>query len=235
MSTGTGTRDEQRSTELSVVIPTWNERERLPHLLATLDGADEVVVADAHSPDGTADVAREFGARVVFSKLGRGTQLARGAAASSGGLIVVLHADCWLEPGSLAAVRQAFRDPELAAAGMRQRVDCTGRAYRKIERTADARVRRGWVYGDSGLAVRRTAYEAAGGFPDIPLFEDLELSKALQKVGKIELVEGATLVLSPRRWQRHGVVRQTLRNRALVLAWKLGLSPERLARAYPVS
>lgn len=225
----------QRAVELSVLIPTWNEREALPALLASLKaagGADEVVVADAESPDGTAEIARELGARVVFSEPGRGTQLRIAASAARGALLVILHADVRLEPGSLDAVRRAFEDPELAAAGMCQKVEHAGRAFRGIERSADARVRRGWVYGDSGLCVRRSAYEAVGGFQEIPLFEDLELSKALQDVGRIELVDGAMLHLSPRRWLEHGVVRQTLRNKALVLAWRLGVSPARLARAY---
>ena len=84
-------------------------------------------------------------------------------------------------PGSLAAVRRAFADPAVSVAGMRQVIEHPGRVYRTIESAADRRVRRGWVYGDSGLCVRRELYEAVGGFRvDLPLFEDLDLSRRLR-------------------------------------------------------
>ncbi|MEX1024910.1 MAG: TIGR04283 family arsenosugar biosynthesis glycosyltransferase [Planctomycetota bacterium] len=227
--------EEPRRLTVSVLVPTWNEERALPALLASLGpagGADEVVVGDAGSHDATVRTARALGARVVFSALGRGTQLAVAAQAAAGDILVVLHADARLGVGALDAVRAAFREPGLAAAGLRQRIDHPRAIYRRIERAADARVRRGIVYGDSGLSVRREAYEAAGGFRSVPLFEDLELSRELARIGRIELLETAELTLSARRWQRRGVVRQTLRNRALTLAWRLGVPPERLARHY---
>jgi rSAM/selenodomain-associated transferase 2 len=225
---------------VSVLVPALDEAAALPGLLARLleaedaaDRADEVVVADGGSADGSVELARAAGARVVSSAPGRGRQLAAGARALGGEVLVVLHADCLPEPGALSAVRRAFADPGTVTAAMRQRIDARGAVYRVIERAADARCRwLGVVYGDSGLCVRRAAYDAVGGFRALPLFEDVDLSRRLARLGRVRLVEGARLTVSARRWQREGPLRCTLRNWILTLAYAAGVPPERLARHY---
>jgi rSAM/selenodomain-associated transferase 2 len=221
---------------LAVVVPTLNEREALPALVASLGaegGPDELVVVDGGSDDGTQELARALGASVLASPCGRGAQLARGARAARSELLLFLHADMRVAPGALAAVRAAFRDPGVVASGLCQRVAAPGAFSRLVERAADARVRLGRVYGDSGLAVRRSAYDAVGGFrEDLPLFEDLELSRRLRRAGRIVLVD-ATLEVSGRRWRSEGALRCTLRNWALTAAWSLGVDPARLVRYYP--
>lgn len=225
-----------------MIVPVLDEDAHLPALCASLDppGAapadrpDELLVVDGGSRDGTPELARRAGAVVLEAPRGRGAQLAHGARHATADVLVFLHADVRLAPGSLACVRRAFADPGLAAAGMLQVIDHPRRVYRTIERAANRRVARGWIYGDSGLCVRRDVYERAGGFrPDLPLFEDLDLSRRLRGHGRIELLEGARLVVSPRRWERTGPVRQTLLNRALTVLWLAGVHPRRLARFYP--
>ncbi len=223
---------------LSVVIPALDEAGHLPGALSSLAGAgeedrpDEVIVADGGSRDGTAELARSLGARVVHSPRGRGLQLARGAAAARGELLLFLHADARLAPGSIAAVRRAFRDARVIAVGLRQRIDHPARLYRCLEWAADRRVRAGWVYGDSGLCVRRSAYEGVGGFRALPVFEDLDLASRLRGRGGIRLVKSAEVTISPRRWEREGRLRRTLLNWCLTAAWAAGVDPARLARYY---
>lgn len=226
---------------LAVVVPTWNEEACLARLLESLEAPsgvepavpDEVVVADGGSTDATLRVARERGARVVRVARGRGGQLAAGARAARAEVLWFLHADVVVEPGAVAALRAAFREPDVFACGVRQRIEASQPVYRLIERVADLRVSLGRVYGDSGLAVRRGAYEAVGGFRDLPLFEDLDLSRRLRRRGRIRLVRDAVTRVSPRRWQAEGPLRRTVRNWALTLAWTLGVDPVRLARYYP--
>ncbi len=223
---------------LSVVVPTWNEEEVLARALESLassprDAPEEVLVVDGGSSDGTRRIAATHGARVLSTERGRGTQLARGAQESSGDLLLFLHADARLAGGALGALRRAFHDPNLLAAGLHQRIDGRGLLYRLIERAADARVRRGWIYGDSGLVVRRSVYESVGGFRELPLFEDLDLSRRLRRRGKTGIVPGGALEVSARRWEREGVLARTLVNWALTLAWFAGVEPARLARYYP--
>lgn len=243
---------------LGVVIPALDEAEVLPRLLARLrtgaaeDRADEVVVVDGGSRDGTVELARAAGAVVVRTERGRGRQLAAGAEATSAELLLFLHADTVPAPGALVALRAAFRDPSVNATGMAQRIDAHGFLFRWIERAANARVRRfGLVYGDSGLAVRHEVYRAVGGFSDLPLFEDVDLSRRLARSApgasssssspsspsspgdaRPRFVPEARLHVSPRRWQREGVIRSTARNWLLTVGYALGVDPNRLARFY---
>jgi rSAM/selenodomain-associated transferase 2 len=190
------------------------------------------IVADGGSTDGTAELAERLGAEVVRSARGRGHQLRRGAARAEAEILLFLHADCRPAPGALAAVSAAFEERELVATGMRQSIDHGARFYRWIERAADRRVRAGWVYGDSGLAVRSSAYRAAGGFRELPVFEDLELCSRLRRLGPIRLVPEATLLVSARRWESEGRLRRTLQNWTLTALFAVGVAPERLARHY---
>ncbi|MCK6446376.1 MAG: TIGR04283 family arsenosugar biosynthesis glycosyltransferase [Planctomycetes bacterium] len=225
---------------LGVAICALDEERALPRLLERLssgaadDRADDVVVADGRSRDRTVDVARALGARVIVAPRGRGAQLGAAARELSTDVLVFLHADCVPSPGTLRTLRAAFVEARLEAAAFRQRVDARGVFYRAVERAADARVRAlGLVYGDSGLAVRRSLYERVGGFRDLPLFEDVELSRRLRSATRVRLVPGTELVISARRWQREGALRTTLRNWMLMLAFAAGADPVRLARHYP--
>jgi len=226
---------------LAVIIPTLDEAAVLPRLLRALleeaqpaDRPDELIVVDGGSRDGTPQLAARAGARVLEARRGRGAQLAAGGRAASCELLLFLHADCLPAPGALTALRRAFGDPGLVASGMRQEVRAPGLFYRLVERAADGRVRRlGVVYGDSGLAVRREHYLAVGGYSELPLFEDVDLSRRLRRRGRVALVEDAQLSVSPRRWRAEGALKRTLLNWLLTAGYILGVSPRRLARFYP--
>ena len=113
-----------------------------------------------------------------------------------------------------------------------QRIDAGGLAFRLLEWGNARRARwLGLPYGDQAIFVRREAFFAAGGFPDVPLMEDVLLMQRLRRRAWPLLLPGPVHV-SARRWQRHGVVRQTIRNWALLAAFASGISPERLARYY---
>jgi len=201
------------------------------------DLADHIVVADGGSRDGTCERATALGATVVTAARGRGVQLAAAADALLASpvpfdVLVFLHADSVPEAGALCALREAFRGG-LQAAGFRQHIESNTRSLRLVARAADARVRRGMVYGDSGLAVTPAAYRRAGGFPPWPLFEDVGLSKALRRAGaRPVLLEGALLHTSARRWRDEGFLRCTLRNWMLRGLFEVGVTPARLARLY---
>ncbi|MGD2017107.1 MAG: glycosyltransferase [Planctomycetota bacterium] len=238
-----------RGPRLGVGICALNEEEGLGRLLPRLLGegvdggdparlpdlADRVVVADGGSTDGTLEVVRASGATLVEGARGRGAQLAAAGARlleDGAEVLLFLHADCLPGPGALDAVRRAFERSDLVAAGMAQRVAAEGRAYRWIEAAADARVRRGMVFGDSGLAVRAAAYRSVGGFEPQPLFEDVRISRRLRRLGAVRLVEGAPLAVSARRWEDEGVLRCTVRNWILRTLHALGVPPRTLVRLY---
>jgi rSAM/selenodomain-associated transferase 2 len=222
-------------TSVSVIIPTLNEEGCLAQTLHALrqQGPREIIVADGGSDDGTrraADGADCF----LAAPRGRAAQMNAGAAVAAGEGLLFLHADCVPEAGALAEAGRLLARPGVAAGCFRMRVAAEGPLYRLIDACATARVRlTGIVYGDQGLFVRRDVFERAGGFPPLRLMEDVFLSRTLSRMGRV-VVAGRHLFVSPRRWQRAGLVRQTLRNWTLTALAAGGVHPDRLAAFYPV-
>lgn len=232
---------------LSVVIPTLDEAALLPATLAALHAgarpalageagagdAIEVIVADGGSRDGTVALARASGAIVVEGPRGRGTQLATGARAARGDVILFCHADCRLPAGWPAAIRRALAaDPRVVAGSFRLAIEGGRRLHALIAATANLRNRlTGHPYGDQALFVRADAYRAAGGFAPIPLMEDIEICRRLRRAGRIVQLDLAVTV-SARRWEREGPLVTTLRNWTLAALFYLGVEPGRLKRWY---
>ncbi|MBX6312250.1 MAG: TIGR04283 family arsenosugar biosynthesis glycosyltransferase [Isosphaeraceae bacterium] len=221
---------------VSVVIPTWNEASTIVACLTRLSrqGVDEVVVADADSPDGTAELAAALGVRVLRSLRGRGVQQNRGAAATTGDVLLFLHADCWLEDGAIDQLRRfVARNPKVPAGCFRMRVADGDPRFRPIDAAAHLRAGvLGLPYGDQALFVPRPVFERVGGFPEVPLMEDVCLALRLRRLGRIALLP-AQVYTSARRWRRLGITRQTLRNWSLTALAALGVRLEVLARLYP--
>ena len=221
---------------LSVVIPTLEEERTLGALLGDLRALPvphEVIVADGGSADATVAIARAQGALVVQAPAGRGSQLRAGAARARAGVFCFLHADVRLDAGAVAALEIAVRHASRAALVFDLRIDAPGAAFRLIELAVGARTRvLRLPYGDQGLVVSRVAYDAAGGYADVPLMEDVALIRALRRVVPIRVLP-ASLTISPRRWQREGIAARTVRNWILLARYLLGTPPATLARAYP--
>ncbi len=220
---------------VSVVIPALNEAACLAETLRSVrrENPYEILVVDGGSSDGTREAAGEAD-RVLQGPRGRAAQMNLGGAHAVGDVLLFLHADCTLEPGALHAAESCLGRRGVAAGCFRMRVTAAGMAYRLIDAGATARVRlTGLVYGDQGLFVERRRFADVGGFPRLRLMEDVFLSKALRRQGRIA-VAPRRIFVSPRRWMRQGVVRQTLRNWALTTLAAGGVHPDRLAAFYPV-
>jgi rSAM/selenodomain-associated transferase 2 len=218
---------------VSVVVPTLNEAAVLGRTLEALPtGFAEVVVADGGSTDATVAIAREHGARVTASPPGRGPQMNAGAAAAKGDVLLFLHADTVLPTDAPARIAAALAEAGAVAGAFRLGIDSSDPRLRLIARAANLRTRlTGVPYGDQALFVRRDAFDAAGGFPDVPIMEDVELGRRLKRLGRIVVVP-ARVRTSARRWEREGIVRTTLRNAVLITLYLLGVHPRRLARWY---
>jgi len=216
---------------LSVVIPALDEEPSIEAAVRSVrDGADEVLVVDGGSTDGTAARAREAGARVIPSTAGRGLQLRRGADESRGEWILFLHADTRLDSGWADELRGL--GPRSVGGAFRLAIESPRVAYRVIEAGVRLRCRLfGLPYGDQALFARRAAYEACGGMPAIPLMEDVAFVRRLRSRGPLVFLRTRART-SPRRWERGGVVRTTAHNLRFLALYALGRPPERLAAAY---
>lgn len=219
---------------ISVVIPALHEAGQIAEVIRStrLAGDCEILVVDGGSRDQTAELAAEAD-RVLTTPPGRAIQQNAGAATSTGEVLLFLHADCRLPPGGLDAIRAALQEPRYVGGCFRQQIDAKGWKYRLMEEGNAARVRLlKWAYGDQGIFVRRTVFEELGGFPELRLMEDLFFMKRLKREGRIALID-PPLQISARRWQKTGLLRQTLRNWSLITLAHCGISPNRLARFYP--
>ncbi|MGB3311217.1 MAG: TIGR04283 family arsenosugar biosynthesis glycosyltransferase [Nodosilinea sp.] len=219
---------------ISIVIPALNEATNLPSVLNAIYAAAsvEVVVVDGGSSDGTAQVARAMGARVVESAPGRSHQMNQGARAAKGPLLIFLHADTRLPKGFDQAIRQTLAQPGVVAGAFTLAIDSPRRGLRWVEWGVNLRSRYLHMpYGDQAIFLKAEVFHQLGGFPDLPMMEDFELVRRLRKLGKVAIAPAA-VVTSDRRWRSLGVLRTTLANQVMVISYLLGVDPHRLARWY---
>ena len=236
---------------LSIVVPTLNEAGWLPATLAAAragavdGGADEVVVSDSGSHDGTLEVARRLGARCVAHPAvapGRGADerpapsraaaCNRGAAAARGSILLFLDADVRLPHGWDRAVRRALEDRGTVGGGFHLTLDGPEPGLRRVERVNRLRYRLSHLfYGDQAVFVRATAFAAAGGFPEVPVLESARLCRRLKAEGRLVLLDLA-VAASARRFQRGGVGRVFRRDLAIWARSLLRLGPGAAGRRY---
>jgi rSAM/selenodomain-associated transferase 2 len=223
-----------RPVRISVIVPTLNEESCLADMLRQVrcQRPHEIIVVDGGSQDDTLALAGAADV-VLHAAAGRAVQMNCGAEHASGDVLLFLHADCVPEPGALAEIELCLASRGVVAGCFRMRVQARGLLYRSIDWCATTRVRlTGLAYGDQGLFLPRSLFAELGGFPTVRLMEDLLFSRKLRQRGRL-VVAPRRIFVSPRRWQRAGLIRQTLRNWALTALAATGVHPDRLAAFYP--
>jgi len=188
---------------------------------------------DGGSTDATAAIAaRSRQVRLLASPRGRARQMNAGARAAGGDVLLFLHADTLLPDGALAAVEAAVGDPGVIAGRFDVRFDNPRPVFRMIAWFMNQRSRwSGISTGDQAIFVCREPFEALGGYPDMPLMEDVELCRRLKRRGHMAALR-LTVTTSARKWEREGAVRTILLMWALRLLYVLGVPPARLHRWY---
>lgn len=220
---------------LSIVLPALNEAAGIVAALQALEplrrAGAEVVVVDGGSTDRSAELAGPLADQVLEAPRGRASQMNAGAAAARGGVLLFLHADTRLPEGAERLIAQAV------AGGQRWgrfdvRIEGRSAWLPLVAAMMNRRSRlTGIATGDQAMFVSRAAFAAAGGFPDIPLMEDIELSRRLLRTGRPACL-AARVTTSGRRWEAQGVWRTILRMWWLRLRFFLGADPRRLAVEY---
>ncbi|MBC6408371.1 MAG: TIGR04283 family arsenosugar biosynthesis glycosyltransferase [Rhodobacteraceae bacterium] len=223
------------AAKISIVIPTLNAEADLPRcLISLMEGLREgmireLIIADGGSTDLTLDIAEDAGAEIVSSAPSRGGQLRRGVAATKGAWVLVLHADTVLSPGWAEAVAMHVahsRDPAYFRLAFR------APGWMPVWVAGWANLRSaiwGLPYGDQGLLVTRAQYEAAGGFPDQPLMEDVALARRL---GCPLVALSAVATTSADRYLRDGWFRRGARNLWTLTRYRFGADPKDLVASY---
>ncbi len=223
-------------SRLSIIIPVADDPAALAACLARLrDCEAEIIVAEASRDDACAALAIAAGVRLVrCEKRGRGPQLNAGAAVATGEILVFTHCDTELQPAHLASLQRALQAP---APGFLAGAFYKDLAYHYPHFPWAEDFVRWWsnehgiIYGDQTLWCRRAHFEQLGGYPSLPLMEDVALSDALRRAGGVTLLD-PPLRSSLRRFEQRGRLRTRLENLLYVLAFRCGVSAQRLYRRY---
>jgi rSAM/selenodomain-associated transferase 2 len=224
---------------VSVVVPTLNEADNIERCLAALNhrpGVSETLVVDGGSTDATVEIARKKGATVCVAQKGRGLQIKKGIARSSGDLVVVLHADCLPVEGLFSTITQTMiRQPCAVGGAVGMRFEDRRLRSRWIAFLNNLRARiTGIAFGDQAQFFRRPLLRTMGGFPEMMLMEDVELSLRLKEIGPVLFIPAGVCV-SSRRWHGKGFVGNFLSVLALFfrfLAARRFAAVEQLGRKY---
>ncbi|MEW5756017.1 MAG: TIGR04283 family arsenosugar biosynthesis glycosyltransferase [Pseudomonadota bacterium] len=221
---------------ISIIIPVLNEAASIVevlHSLSALRGrGHEVIVVDGGSQDDTMALSRPLADRVVQAPRGRALQMNAGAAAAQGEILLFLHADSYLPECADQLIIAAVGAKTKAWGRFDVRLSGGHYMFRIIETMMNWRSRlTGIATGDQGVFVTRRLFEAAGGFPAIPLMEDIAFSRALKKIARPICLKDR-LRTSSRRWEQRGIWRTILLMWRMRLAYALGADPAVLAKAY---
>lgn len=221
--------------ELSIVIPVLYEGANIlllvDHLQAIAgDRVYEVIVVDG-DPDGSTLQYLPSDIQGITAAAGRGSQMNAGAKLAQASTLLFLHADTRLPQTALDQIRKTMVQGTAGAFDLG--IDSPRTSLQWISRVASMRSRLTRIpYGDQAIFVDRATFHQVGGFPNIPIMEDVALMQQLKRQRiPIQFVCDRVLV-SPRRWEQEGILRCTLRNWMLLGLYTLGVSPHRLWRWY---
>lgn len=222
--------------QVSIIIPVFNEARLIRPFLSNLrqrtPGA-EIIVVDGASADGTDQLAQGFCDQIIRSdERSRAKQMNVGADAAHGDIFWFLHADAKVPPESLNEIDRIMRDPKVCGGFFRISLPAVPAVYRLTDSFAHyAGLLLRMRCGDHGMFCRRSAFVDAGGFPDVPLMEDVEFFRRLRRRGRV-VYSDKRIEASPRRYETIGPARLTFAFGSIATLYLFGVSLSRLASIY---
>lgn len=221
---------------VSVIVPTLNESAQIATTLSALRdlrrAGHEVILVDGGSEDGTRDIATPWVDRVLLGPAGRAVQQNAGALEARGDTLLFLHADTVIPPEAMAEFLDGFPASRRVWGWFDVTLNGSHFMFRVVETLMNARARLSRITtGDHAIFVKRAAFERVGRYPEIPLMEDVAISRLLKGEGR-PYCPDRPIVTSSRRWEEKGILRTILLMWRLRLAYALGADPRRLARSY---
>lgn len=224
--------------QISIIIPTYNEAENIGELLQQLIKVLEVeiIVVDGGSSDRTplvvADYIISYPVKLISTEPGRATQMNLGAKAAHSKILLFLHADSRLPDNFWTLITAALNQDQVVAGAFELEIRGDLWGLRLVEKLVNWR---SYVlslpYGDQAIFIRAETFWNLGGFPNLPIMEDFQFIRQLKKLGKVVIIP-AKVQTSSRRWQKLGVWQTTLINQLVIIAFFLGISPQKIADFY---
>lgn len=218
---------------ISIIIPTLNEEGNIKAVINSIQSHNiEIILVDGGSEDQTLLIAKSLDIKVVVSSPGRANQMNTGAMVASGEIVLFLHADTRLPTGFDDMVRRTLAKPGIVAGAFTLQIDAPDWGLRLVEFGVKWRSHLWQMpYGDQAIFLTKDVFQKVGNFPQIPIMEDFELMRKLKSLGKIYLLP-TPVITSPRRWLKKGILQTTILNQIIVIAYLLGLSPNRICNWY---
>ncbi len=224
---------------ISVILPVLGEAHLINETLEQLVRGNpsdifEIILADGHPLGTTLSAVTRSGVRKILSPPGRGAQMNAGAARARGTILLFLHADTFLEAGALELIERACGKNQFEAGAFQLAIRSRKPVFRVIEWGVRFRTRLTRIpYGDQAIFISKPLFDRIGGYPEIPIMEDVTLMRRVRKNGNKVALLNAKAFTSARRWETEGVLSCTLRNWMLMLLFGCKVPASILARLYP--
>lgn len=225
--------------KISIIIPSLNEE---AHILSTLkplqamrQRGHQVILCDASSTDKTQQLAQPRVDKIISTEAGRSKQMNAGAKQAQYDILWFVHADTLVPEDADTLILSRLQSASKVWGRFNVQLSGHSWMFRIIERMMNLRsCLSGIATGDQGIFVQKSVFEQLGCYPDIPLMEDISLSKKLKNISRPACIDSA-LITSSRRWEQHGILRTVLLMWYLRLAYFLGVPSEKLAQRYQAS
>jgi rSAM/selenodomain-associated transferase 2 len=219
--------------KLSTIVPMLNEEAAIASTLRALraGGPDgEIIVVDGGSVDRSREIVRPLCNLLIEAPRGRAVQMNAGATQAMGDVLAFVHADTIVPRTFATDIEIALADPRIVGGRFDVRLDDSHPLCVLIGALISLRSRLSrTATGDQTIFVRRAIFQTLGGFPDIPICEDLEFARRLKRTGRIACVR-SRVVTSARRWRKAGIIRMVVRMWLIRSAYLAGVPPSKLAR-----
>ncbi|MBI5181630.1 MAG: TIGR04283 family arsenosugar biosynthesis glycosyltransferase [Nitrospirae bacterium] len=222
-------------TMITIIIPVLNEEKNISSALENierLDGKKEIIVVDGGSIDNTVGIVKKKGVVLLSSQKGRGCQMNKGAEIAKDETLLFLHADTKLPDNAILEIDKAMKASEIAGGRFNVRFDNNRFIFKLIAFLMNWRSRlTGISTGDQAIFIRKSIFKEIGGYSEIPLMEDIELSKKMKRKGKVACINDC-VITSARKWKEEGIIKTILLMWFLRLLYFFRVSPETLSRIY---
>lgn len=223
-----------RRIMISIIVPVLNEEKSIESLLLdllSLEGEKEVIVVDGGSSDKTVEKASRH-TKVIHSPEGRANQMNEGAKFALGDILWFVHSDSKVNEKSLGFIEKAIQLGYSGGGFSLQFYDYNTLFMRYLAKTSNLRAKfLRLIFGDQGIFIKRNVFEDLGGYPDIELMEDWELSKKLYKTGKVKILD-LSIGTSARRFESGGQLKTLLLMHKIKFLYMLGVPSSKLRQIY---